>query len=59
MMYASQIIMLHTLNLHSARCQLYLNKTGGKTNSPHPQIECISCRQKKKKKGKHPWVYCV
>ena len=26
MMYVSQIIMLHTLNLHSAVCQLYLNK---------------------------------
>ena len=30
MMYASQIIMLYTLNLHSAICQLYLNKTGRK-----------------------------
>ena len=27
MMYISQIIMLYTLNLHSAVCQLYLNKT--------------------------------
>ena len=25
--YVSQVIMLHTLNLHSAICQLYLNKT--------------------------------
>ena len=27
MMYVSQIIMLYTLNLYSAVCQLYLNKT--------------------------------
>ena len=30
MMYVSQIIMLHNLNLYSAVCQLYLNKTGRK-----------------------------
>ena len=30
MMYVSQIIMLYTLNLYSAECQLYLNKTGRK-----------------------------
>ena len=29
-MYVSQIIMLYTLNLYSAVCQLYLNKTGRK-----------------------------
>ena len=29
MMYVSQVIMLYTLNLYSAVCQLYLNKTGG------------------------------
>lgn len=28
MMYVSQIIILYTLNLHSAICQLYLNETG-------------------------------
>ena len=27
MMYISQIIMMYTLNLYSALCQLYLNKT--------------------------------
>ena len=27
MMYVTQIIMLYTLNLYSAVCQLYLNKT--------------------------------
>ena len=27
-MYVSQIIMLYTLNLYSAACQLYLSKTG-------------------------------
>ena len=30
MMPVSQIIMLYTLNLYSAVCQLYLNKTGRK-----------------------------
>ena len=30
MMYVSHIIMLYTLNLHSAACQLYVNKTGRK-----------------------------
>ena len=30
MMYVSQIIMLYTLNVYSAVCQLYLNKTGRK-----------------------------
>ena len=30
MMYVSQIVILYTLNLHSAVCQLYLNKTGRK-----------------------------
>ena len=30
MRYVSQIIMLHTLNLYSAACQLYLIKTGRK-----------------------------
>ena len=28
MMYVSQIMILYTLNLYSAICQLYLNKTG-------------------------------
>ena len=30
MMYVSQIITLYSLNLHSAICRLYLNKTGRK-----------------------------
>ena len=30
MMYFSQTIMLYTLNLYSAVCQLYLDKTGKK-----------------------------
>ena len=30
MMYVSQIIMLYTLNLYSAVCQLYLIETGRK-----------------------------
>ena len=33
MMYVGQIIMLHTLNLHSAVCQIYLNKTRNKEGS--------------------------
>ena len=32
MMHVSQIIMLQTLNLHCATCQLYLNKIGRKNN---------------------------
>ena len=28
-MYVSQIILLYTLNLYSAACQLYSNKKGG------------------------------
>ena len=28
MIYVTQIIMLYTLNLYSAACQLYFNKTG-------------------------------
>ena len=30
MMYVGQIIKLYTLNLYSAVCKLYLNKTGGR-----------------------------
>lgn len=30
MTYVSHIVILHTLNMHSVLCQLYLNKTGGK-----------------------------
>ena len=33
MMYVCQIIMLYTLNLFNAVCQLYLNKTGRKKNT--------------------------
>ena len=35
MMYVSQIVMLHTLNLFSAVCELYLNKTGRKKAKNH------------------------
>ena len=41
MMYLSQFIMLFTLNLYSAVCQLYLNKPGRKPPPPkfssHPE----------------------
>ena len=30
MLYVSQILMMYPLNFHSAVCQIYLNKTGGK-----------------------------
>ena len=33
MMYVNQAIMLYTLNLYSAVCQLYLNKTGRKMST--------------------------
>ena len=33
MAYVSQVIMLYILNLHSAGCQLYLNKTGKKSQA--------------------------
>ena len=40
MMYVRQIIMLYTLNLSSAVCQLYLNKTGEKKkNRKHFKIK--------------------
>ena len=33
MMYVNQTIMLYTLTLYSAICQLYLNKTGRKMST--------------------------
>ena len=42
MMYVSQIIMLYTLNLCSAVCQLYLNKTGGKKKRKKVRIKDIA-----------------
>ena len=43
MMYVSQIIILFTLNLCSALCQLYLNKTGEKKSGFESQIIQWSC----------------
>ena len=40
MIYVSQIIILYTLNVYSAVCQLYLNKTGRK-NEFWQRIETI------------------
>ena len=37
MMYVRQIIMLYTLNLYSAVCQLYFNKTRRKKI----KVECL------------------
>ena len=34
MMYVNQIIMLYTLNLHSAVCHLYFNKTEEEKKKP-------------------------
>ena len=51
MMCVGPIMMLYTLNLHSAVCQLYINKTRGEKReylvgkeeySPSIQIPCIS-----------------
>ena len=43
MMYVSQIIMLYTLNLHSAACQLNLNKTRrkGSIDKLKKQLKCL------------------
>ena len=41
MTYVSQITMLYTLNLYSAICQLYLNKTGSKKGFYFLFIFCI------------------
>ena len=41
MEYISQIIMLHTLNLHSVVCQLYLNKPGRKNKEYRKYIRCL------------------
>ena len=38
MMYVSQIIMLYTLNLYSAVCQLYLNKAGRREKKKKNQL---------------------
>lgn len=35
MMYVNKIIMLYTLNLYSAICQLYINKTGRKRSQKY------------------------
>ena len=44
MMYVSQIIMLYTLNLYSAECWLYLNKTRRKKNND--KQNCIYIKRK-------------
>ena len=44
MMYVSQIIMLCNLSLYSAVCQLYLNKTGRKSESLLPIESLLSIR---------------
>ena len=55
-MYVSQIIMLYTLGLHIAVCQLYLNKTGEKHIIQKHINTCVGRFHtwKKKKKKKSP-----
>ena len=45
MMYVSQINMLYTLNLYSAVCQLYLNKTGGEKKESMFKINVVILSQ--------------
>ena len=44
MMYVSQIIMLYTLNSHSAVYQLYLNKLEYKNKHPYKKVTLIQIR---------------
>ena len=44
MMYLSQIIMPYTLNLYSAVCQLYLNKTGRKKRNTY-EVEVLEIQR--------------
>ena len=55
MMYVSQIIMLYTLNLYSAECWLYLNKTRRKKILNDKQ-NCIYI--KKKTNDYSSWLKC-
>ena len=50
-MYVSQIIMLCTLGLHTAVCQLYLNKTGKKHIIQKHINTCVGRFHIKKKKA--------
>ena len=53
MMYVNQITMLYTLNLYSAVCQLYLNKTGQKNkNNVKNKKEGKKGRKKEKERKK-------
>ena len=52
MMYVCQIIMLCTLNLDSALCQLYLNKTGRKKNLRHTPKDWKKWANSKQDKSK-------
>ena len=42
MMYVIQIIMLHTLHLYSAVCQIYLNKTGKKKKKDNMDVSKVA-----------------
>ena len=52
MMYVNQITTLYNLNLYSAVCQLYLNKTGGKKRIERRFIAALSTIAKRWKKCK-------
>lgn len=45
--YAYQIIMLYTLNLHNVIYQLHLNKAGGKMHRVAPLLNVITYLHKK------------
>ena len=52
MTYVSQITMLYTLNLYSAICQLYLNKTGSKKQTVYIKDVLKQIANRKKLKPK-------
>ena len=54
-MYVSQIIMLCTLNVYSAVCQLYLNKTGRK-NVVYPCYGGLLSNEKEGTIDVHTWL---
>ena len=43
MMYVSQIILLYTINIYSAICQLSLNETGRKTDKQTDRTQADWC----------------
>ena len=56
MMYVSQIIMLCTLNLYSAVCQLYLNKAGRKKKENARTALAVQLKYNVSRKGEPIYV---